>query len=64
LREVRFYAVGDAGTEGRIGENAVHLLLGADGVVFRFEAVEVMPIGHVDAVEDKVGEAEDVGDGL
>jgi hypothetical protein len=50
--------------KGWIGEDDVHLLLGADGVVFGLEAVEVMPVRHVDAVEDEIGEAEDVGDGL
>ena len=64
LREVRLHAVGDAGSEGRIGEDALHLLLGADGVVFGLEAVEVMPVRHVEAVEDEIGEAEDIGDGL
>ena len=62
--EVGLDAVGDAGTEGRIGEDAVDLLLGADGVVFRLEAVAVVPVGHVDTVENEVGEAEHVGDGL
>ena len=50
--------------KGGIGEDDLHLLLGAYGVVFGFEAVEVMPVGHVEAVEDEIGEAEHVGDGL
>ena len=57
-------AVSDAGPEGRIGEDAVDLLLGADGVVFGLEAVEVVPVGHVDAVENEVGETENVGNGF
>ena len=64
LREVGLHAVGDAGAERRIGEDDVDLLLRADGVVFGLEAVEVMPVRHVEAVEDEIGEAEDVGDGL
>lgn len=62
--EVGLDAVGDAGTEGGIGEDDFHLLAWADGVVFRFEAVDVVPVGHVDAVHNEVGEAKHVGDGL
>ena len=64
MREVCLHAVGDTGAEGWISEDDVHLLPWADGVVFGFEAVDVMPVGHVEAVEDEIGEAEDVGDGF
>ena len=62
--EVGLDAVGDAGSEGWIGEDDVDLLPGGDGVVFGLEAVDVVPVGHVDAVEDEIGEPEDVGDGF
>jgi len=62
--EVRLHAVGDACTEGGIGEDDLHLLLGADAVVFCLEAVPVVVVGDVHAVEDKIGEAEHVGDGF
>ena len=64
LREVRLHALGDARTERRIGEDDVHLLLRADGVVFGLKAVAVVLVRHVHAVKDEIGEAEDVGDGL
>ncbi len=57
-------ALGDARAEGRVGEDDLHLLLGADGVVFGLEAVPVVVVRDVDAVEDEIGEAEDVGDRL
>ena len=64
LREVGLDAVGDARAERRVGEDDIHLLLRADGVVFGLEAVLVMVVGHVHAVKDEIGEAEDVGDGF
>ena len=64
LRKVRLHAVGDAGTERRIGEDDVHLLLRPDGVVFGLEAVDVMPVRHVETMKDEIGEAEDVRDRL
>ena len=58
--EVGLDTIGDAGSERRIGEDDLDLLLGTDGVVFGGEAVGVVPVRDIDAVEDEVGEAEDV----
>ena len=63
-REVRLHAIGNPGTERRVGQDHLHLLPGADGVVFGLEAVAVVVVRHVDAVEDEVSEAEHVGDGF
>ena len=60
--EVGGDAVGDTGAEGRVGEDQVNLLARADGVVLGFEAVAGVEVGDFEAVEDEVGQAEDVGD--
>ena len=57
-REICFHAIGDAGTERRVGQDDLDLLLWADGVVFSIEAVAVVPVGHVEAVKDEIREAQ------
>ena len=64
MGKVGLDAFGDACAKGRIGQDYIDLLAGANGVVFSLEAVGVMPVGNLDAVEDEVGEAEDIGDRL